>query len=97
MQDDIAACAASCGLLELSALVNEKEGSAYTVAALKMLKAVDEKSADWSPNTDGITMGGSTAYHVRERLHGWNRNYVYADYFFIEAILKLTGKGIFIW
>lgn len=97
VQDDIAACAAACGLIELAALTDGEAGAPYLDAALKMLKAIDEKSADWSPDTDGITMRGSTAYHVRDRLHGWNRNYVYGDYFFIEAVLKLTGKGIFIW
>lgn len=97
VQDDIAACAASCGLLELAGLVPEDEGKRYLNASLKMLKAIDEKSADWNPDTDGITMRGSTAYHVRDRIHGWNKNYVYADYFFIEAILKLRGNGICIW
>ena len=97
VQDDIAACAASCGLIELAGLVSEEEGKAYLDAALKMLKAIDEKSADWDLGTDGITLRGSTAYHVRDRVHGWNKNYVYADYFFIEAVLKLKGQGIYIW
>lgn len=96
-QDDIAASAASCGLIELAGLVSEEEGKTYLDAALKMLKAIDDKSTDWSPDTDGITMRGSTAYHVRDRVHGWNKNYVYADYFFIEAVLKLKGQGIYIW
>lgn len=97
VQDDIAACAASCGLIELAGLVSEEEGKAYLGAALKMLKAIDEKSADWNPDTDGITMRGSTAYHVRDRGLGWNKNYVYADFFFVEAILKLNGQGIYTW
>ena len=96
-QDDIAACAASCGLIELAGLVPEDEGKAYLDAALKMLKAIDERSADWNPDTDGITMRGTSAYHVRDKVHGWNKNYVYADYFFIEAVLKLKGQGVYIW
>lgn len=97
VQDDIAACAASCGLIELAGMVPQDEGKTYLAAALKMLKAIDEKSTDWNPDTDGITLRGSTAYHVRDRVHGWNKNYVYADYFFIEAVLKLKGQGIYIW
>ena len=97
VQDDIAACAASCGLIELAGLVHEKEGRTYLEAALNMLRAIDEKSADWRLGTDGITMRGSTAYHVRDRVHGWNKNYIYADYFFIEAVLKLKGQGVCIW
>lgn len=96
-QDDIAACAASCGFIELAGLVSEDEGKTYLDAALKMLRAIDEKSADWNPDTDGITMRGTSAYHVRDRVHGWNKNYVYADYFFIEAVLKLKGQGVYIW
>ena len=43
-----------------------------------MLRAIDEKSADWSGDTDGITLNGTTGYHMPGR----NGNYVYADYFY---------------
>jgi unsaturated chondroitin disaccharide hydrolase len=62
-----------------------------------MLKAIDEKSSNWQPETDGIILRGTTAYHVRDRVHGWNKNYVYADYFFIEAVLKLMEQGVYTW
>lgn len=97
VQDDIAACAAACGFIELARLVSEEEGKTYLDAALKMLKAIDQKSADWNPDIDGVTLRGSTAYHVRDRIHGWNKNYVYADYFFLEAVMKLADKGVYIW
>lgn len=58
-----------------------------------MLRAIDEKSADWSGDTDGITLNGTTGYHMPGR----NGNYVYADYFYVEAMLKLQGKGVFVW
>ena len=93
VQDDIGACAAACGLLELSELVLEEEGTVYLDAAVKMLRAIDESSADWNPDTDGITQNGTAGYH----LPGKNQNYIYADYFFVEAILKLLGKDVFVW
>jgi unsaturated chondroitin disaccharide hydrolase len=62
-----------------------------------MLRAIDQDSADWDSSTDAITLHGSTAYHVRDRIHGWNKNYIYADYFFVEAVLKLKNQGIFTW
>ena len=58
-----------------------------------MLRAIDEKSADWSGDTDGITLNGTTGYHMPGR----NGNYVYADYFYVEAMLQLQGKGVFVW
>lgn len=95
VQDDIGACAAASGLLELSELdvVSDEDKAVYITAALKILQAIDEKSADWSIETDGITLNGSTAYH----LPGKNMNYTYGDYYFVEAVLKLKGKAVFIW
>lgn len=93
VQDDIGACAAASGLIELSGLAPEEAGGKYLAAAVKMLRAIDEKSADWSEDTDGITLNGTTGYH----LPGRNMNYVYADYFYVEAVLKLRGKGVFVW
>ena len=58
-----------------------------------MRRAIDERSADWNPDTDGITQNGTAGYH----LPGKNQNYIYADYFFVEAILKLLGKDVFVW
>lgn len=93
VQDDIGACAAACGLIELAGQVSKEEGKLYLDAAVKMLRAIDAGSADWSVQTDGITLNGTAGYH----LAGRNRNYICADYFYLEAILKLQDKGIFIW
>lgn len=90
-QDDIAAAVAACGLIELSELVPER-AEEYMAPALKLLHTLDE-SADWSPDTDGLLRNCSADYHGP--LH--NVNYTYGDYFFIEAILKLTGRGVYLW
>lgn len=95
VQDDIAAGCAASGLLELVGLdtVSSEDKEKYLAAALKILQAIDEKSADWSTETDGITLNGSTAYH----LPGKNMNYTYGDYYFVEAVLKLKGLAAYIW
>lgn len=90
-QDDIAAAVAACGLIELARLVPER-AEEYLTPALKLLHTLDE-SADWSPETDGLLQNCSADYHGP--LH--NVNYTYGDYYFIEAILKLTGRGVYLW
>lgn len=92
VQDDIAAGLIASALLDLAELVSE-ERNTYLKAALKILHALDEQSADWGQDTDQITLNGTAGYH----LPGRNKNYVYADYYFVEAMLKLTGKNVSIW
>lgn len=92
-EDDIAACVATCGLIELSRLSYEWKRQGYLDAAVRLLKAIDEKSCDYSPQTDNLLMKCSGAYGDREH----NYPIVYGDYYYIEAIWKLTGEEIFIW
>lgn len=89
--DDIAAAVAACGLIELAALVPGRARE-YLKAALLLLKNLDE-TADWSPETDGFLQNCSPAYHAD--VH--NVNYTYGDYYFYEALLRLCGRGFFLW
>lgn len=89
--DDIAAAVAACGLLELADLVPEKQ-EVYLCPALKMLHRLDD-TADWDEGRDGFLCNCSADYHGREH----NVNFTYGDYYFLEALLKLTGQGIFLW
>lgn len=92
VQDDIAAGVMASALLDLAALVPE-QAQPCLEAALRMLHALDETSADWAPETDPITLNGTAGYH----LPGRNQNFVYADYYFVEAVLKLKGSSICLW
>lgn len=58
-----------------------------------MLHAIDEKSVDWNPDTDSITLHGTAGYH----LPGRNINFIYADYYFIAAMRKLKGRDTYLW
>ena len=92
--DSGAAVIIACGLLELERHLPELERTLYHEAAVRMLMACDEKFADWNPDTDGILGGGTTMYHD-SRLA--NMAFIYGDYFFAEALLRLKSKHFLIW
>ena len=89
--DDIAAAVAACGLIELASLVPDRRDE-YLTPALKMLHALDD-TADWDEARDGYLQYCSADYHGKEH----NVNFTYGDYYFYEALLKLTGDEIFLW
>lgn len=92
-EDSCGACVIAGGLLEVAKQVTELEKKMYLRAAMKILKAVAETRADYSTDCDAIVQNCTASYH--DKKHHITMNY--ADYFFIEAMYKLTGKGILIW
>jgi unsaturated chondroitin disaccharide hydrolase len=94
--DSTAAMCTACGLLEIAGHVDGNEARFYTEAACRVLRACDEKFADWDPKKDAITTGGTFFHHDPD---GTNTEVpiIYGDYFFIEAILRLKGKALFTW
>ncbi len=93
LEDSCGACVIAGGLLEVANHVQEAEKQMYIRGAVKILKAIDEKRADWSQNSDAIVLNCSAAYHSPQ-IH---ITMSYADYYFMEAIYKLKGTGILIW
>ena len=93
--DDTAAAVAACGFLELSGMeaVPEEKRIFYREAALKLLKALDEKHCDWTEKSDCFLTHCSGSYHGEQH----NHTLVYADSFFLEAILKLKGTPFLLW
>ncbi|MBO7402501.1 MAG: glycoside hydrolase family 88 protein [Lachnospiraceae bacterium] len=91
-EDGTAAAIASCGLLELSGILGEK-GAKYRSFADRLLKTLADSRTDWDPATDNLLTKCTAAYHDK------NHDFpiIYGDYFFIEAIFKLTGEELFIW
>ncbi|MGN0299409.1 MAG: glycoside hydrolase family 88 protein, partial [Lachnospiraceae bacterium] len=93
-QDSTAAAIFACGFLELESLVeNENEKKVYHDAALKLLQALDEHSCNWDESQDELLEKCTAAYHDKEH----EFPIIYGDYYFIEAIWKLTGQEVFIW
>jgi unsaturated chondroitin disaccharide hydrolase len=94
--DSTAGMITACGLLEIAEYVDEHEKKLYVNAAINILRACSEKFANWNPDEDAIMGGGTFFYHDHD---GTNTEVpiIYGDYYFIEAILRLKGKDLFIW
>lgn len=92
-EDSTAAAIAACGLLELAKAIGAGERSRYSQAAAGMLHTLYEKRCSWSPECDAILEKCTAAYHDKEH----EFTIIYGDYFFIEAIWKLTGQELFLW
>lgn len=95
--DSTAAAIASSGLITLyNILCDEQhsdEYSKYLEAAEKMLSALDELDCDYDPEHDELLTRCTAAYHDKEH----EFPIIYGDYYYIEAIWKLTGRELFIW
>lgn len=93
LEDSTAAAIAACGMLEIANQLEEPDKSVYRNAAVRMLKALDENRCSWSEDTDNILEKCTAAFHDKEH----EFSIIYGDYYFIEAIWKLTGQELFIW
>ena len=92
-EDTTAAAIASCGLLEIAKYSEGNDKEIYHFAAIRLLKTLDEKRCNWSEEADNILEKGTAAYH--RDVHEFP--IIYGDYYFIEAIWKLTNQELFIW
>ncbi|MGN0793802.1 MAG: glycoside hydrolase family 88 protein [Aristaeellaceae bacterium] len=94
-EDSCGACVIAGGLLELAKAerIPARKRALYLEKALLILRAIDEKRADWSEGCDSIVLNCSGAYH--DKHHHFTM--VYADYYFAEAIAKLRGSRLWMW
>ncbi len=99
LEDSTAAAIAACGLLEIAGQLEQTgelgktESRVYKKAALKLLTALEEKRCNWDENHDNLLEKCTAAFH--DEAHEFS--IIYGDYYFIEAIWKLTGEELFIW
>lgn len=93
--DTTAAACAACGLIEIANSVGEYEKKTYLNAAIKILKALDEKYCDWTDEEDSVLQMGTEAYVCREM--GKHAPIIYGDYFFAEALYKVRGNKMLFW
>ncbi len=93
LQDSTAAAIASCGLLELAKQKEGRQRKIYLDAAMRMLQALVEKSFNWNEDEDNLLEKCTAAYH--DKVHEFS--IIYGDYYFVEALMKLVGKELFIW
>ncbi|WP_390409158.1 glycoside hydrolase family 88 protein [Lacticaseibacillus jixiensis] len=92
--DTSAGLCAACGMLAIASAVPEAEQAFYHMHALKLVQAISAKAADWTPEHDGIIGFGTGAYHDANTLHV---SLIYSDYFFLEALLRLSGQYQEMW
>ncbi|MCR5126592.1 MAG: glycoside hydrolase family 88 protein [Lachnospiraceae bacterium] len=91
-QDSTAGAIAACGLLTLAEQVSgEKE--TYRSGAMKLLKALADNNLDLDHDHDQLIEKCSAAYN--DEKHEFS--IIYGDYFFTEALNKITGKELFVW
>lgn len=62
-------------------------------AAIKLLKALDEKRCDYSDTRDNFLTHCTEAYHNPTH----HIALIYADYFYLEALFKLKGNDVLLW
>lgn len=109
-EDSTAAAIAACGLIELAKTEEKKEadrdytekeekdreccrGSLYIRAALRLLKTLAARRVNWNDEEDDLLTRCTAAYHDAEHEY----SIIYGDYYFLEALMKLSGKELFIW
>ncbi|MCR5294036.1 MAG: glycoside hydrolase family 88 protein [Lachnospiraceae bacterium] len=92
-EDDCAGAITACGLLDLSKVCEGEKAGSCRAAAMKLLIALADKRLSLDPDTDYLLSHCSAAYH--EERH--NYPIVYADYYFVEALMKLADKELFLW
>ncbi len=90
--DCSAGAIAACGLIEIAKVVPEYEKKLYIKAALNILKAIEKEHCDWTLDEQCIVMDNTGSY--TQNIH---QTYLFADYYFIEAIYKLKDFGILFW
>ena len=92
LDDSTAQCCAACGLLELADITGVQS---YKEEAIKLILKADELFCNYDTEKDAIVGRGTAAYHAKDE--GKNIPLIYGDYFFIETILRLSGKYVEIW
>lgn len=92
--DNIASSCAACGFLELTKLTGKAE---YRDAAERLLDGLIDRCCDFDPEGAhcGILTHCTAAYH--DDNVGTHTNITYGDYFFVEALCKLTGVDPMLW
>ena len=93
-EDSTAAAIAACGLLHLAEEVkNGADRLRYQSAGIKLLKTLTNERCDFDPAHDDLLMNCTAAYHDKEH----HFPIIYGDYFYIEAMLYLLGRGEYLW
>ena len=92
-EDSTAAAIAACGLIELAGLREGRQRQVYLGAALRLLETLAEERYSWEEQEDQLLTHCSARYHEAEHEY----SIIYGDYYFLEGLMKLAGKALFLW
>lgn len=92
--DTSAGLCAACGLMEIAEHVDGHEKQIYLKHAERIIKSTTEKYCCWDSQKDSIVQQCKVDYHSTGDKQ---TDLIYADFFLIEAVLRLMGKDFLIW
>ncbi|WP_342564883.1 glycoside hydrolase family 88 protein [Paenibacillus sp. FSL R7-0345] len=88
-RDSSAAAIAASGLLEIAKLVPAVEAELYYNKAYRILQSLTEHYGTWDqPNHEAILIKGTGHKPANSNIHV---SLIYGDYFYVEAIAKISG------
>lgn len=94
--DSTAGAIAAAGLLEIAGW-SGNDGP-YRQAAIDLLVALDARCGAWDrPEEEGLLLHGCHAWHHSDPVHPNDTPIIYGDYFFTEAVLRLTAEKDSLW
>ena len=89
---------AACGIIEIAKALGGEKGEYYLGEALKLLQTGEKEFVDYSQEQDALVLKGTLRYpHREEDFNGVEVPIIYADFYFLEAMLKLKGNDFLIW
>ncbi len=97
LEDSTAAAITAGGLIEIAKSLlgqyannNSERAKKYLATAVKLLKALDSHSCDYTLDRDNLLTRGSVDYHG----NGHHIAIIYGDYYYIEALMKLNESAL---
>lgn len=93
LEDSTAAAIGACGLIEIAKQEKGRESRVYLNAAFRLLRTLASERCSWNEEEDQLLEKCTAAYHDKEH----EFSIIYGDYYFLEALMKLTGDEFFLW
>lgn len=94
-RDTSAAAIAAASLLELASLVEEDEAEKYRTFATATVESLYENYSTWKePDHQGLLKEACGHHPANSDV---NCSLIYGDYYFVEAVARLAGKGKGYW
>jgi unsaturated chondroitin disaccharide hydrolase len=88
----------ACGLIEIAKILGGEQGESYLQEAINLLKAADKHFCDYDHDHDPLVQKSTGSYpRLPHLLKTTEVPYIFGDFYFVEAMLKLRGSSFLIW